>query len=160
MAFCIPIGFSTFAILAHPWTVTTWHHCKRIRESALWNLWLTVSPCHRTGFPWWTNMHCAQLHSSACRRLPAKFSRQIQTCSWCSWSTTMLSNFDCLDLKILVVLFQAHEGKETRKSCSVRLAMADRSCICCDRIVMCHISVIREKSAETSLYFHRRKCSC
>ena len=28
-----------FAILAQSWTVTSWHHCKRIRESALWNLW-------------------------------------------------------------------------------------------------------------------------
>ena len=63
----------------------------------------------------------------------------------------MLSNFDFLDLKILVVLFQAHEGKETRKSCSVRLAMADRDCICCDRMVMCRISVVRGKSAETLL---------
>ena len=28
-----------FATLAHPWTVTSWHHCKRILGSALWNLW-------------------------------------------------------------------------------------------------------------------------
>ena len=46
-------------------------------------------------------------------------------------------NFNFLDLKILLVLFQVHEGKETRKRCSVRLAMADRGCICCDRMVMC-----------------------
>ena len=26
-----------WTILAHPWTVTSWHHCKQIRESAPWN---------------------------------------------------------------------------------------------------------------------------
>ena len=97
-----------------------------------------------------TNMHCAQLHSSACRRLQAKFSEKklrpyvrgsITLLLHIGFSllTTMLSNFDFLDLRPedLVVLFQAHEGKETRKSCSVRLAMADQGCICCDRMVMC-----------------------
>ena len=51
----------------------------------------------------------------------------------------MLSDliFSTFDLKILVALFQAQEGKETKKSCSVRLAMGDRGCICCDKMVMC-----------------------
>ena len=31
-----------WTILAHPWTVSSWHHCKRIRESALWNLWFDI----------------------------------------------------------------------------------------------------------------------
>ena len=70
-------------------------------------------------------------------------------------STTMLSNFDFLDLKILVVLFQSHKGKETRKSCSVHLAMADRSCICCDRMVMCRTRCAVFLSYEKSqLRFH------
>ena len=37
MLYFNPLQYLT--ILAHSWTVTSWHHCKRIRESALWNLW-------------------------------------------------------------------------------------------------------------------------
>ena len=54
------------------------------------------------------------------------------------------------------------------KSCSVRLAMADRGCICINIMVMCRfsrISVWREKSqmrlhSRTSFYFYKIKCSC
>ena len=47
---------------------------------------------------------------------------------------TMLSNFDFLDLR------PEDSGSfisgTRRKCCSVRLAMADRGCICCDRMMM------------------------
>ena len=67
-----------------------------------------------------------------------------------SLSTTMLSNFDFLDLR--PEDSDSFISGTRRKSCSVRLAIADGGCICCDRMVMCRtrtmcrISVVREKS--------------
>ena len=49
--------------------------------------------------------------------------------------------FLTFDLKVPVVLFQAHEGR----SCPVRVALgceADGGCICCDIMVMSGISVL------------------
>ena len=64
--------------------------------------------------------------------------------------------FWTFNLKIPVVLFQAHEGKVV----GFVWRGADRGCICCDMMLMCGISVLREQSADTSFYFYKRKCSC
>ena len=61
-----------------------------------------------------------------------------------SLSTMMLCNCDFLDLR------SEDSGSfisgTRRESCSVCLVMTDRGCICCDLMVMCHISVLREKT--------------
>ena len=57
----------------------------------------------------------------------------------------MFSNFDFLDLRPEVS--GSFISGRRRKICSIRrLAMTDRACICCDRMVMCLTSVVREKS--------------
>ena len=125
---------------------------------------------HRTGLPWWTNMHCMQLRSLPCRRLPSESLRKIWDLtlnilqhSWMDYIASSSLNFHYQPRCSVILIFWTWSfiSGTRRKSCSVRLAWGCWGCICCDIMgdvrYFCHT---RKESGETSFYFYKRKCSC